>query len=150
MPPPVMAKKPEKINGIQKRTLIQITIAQDASNDWKIYMYPQRESDVVIYRKAAGKGHPAKPEQIRWVIEGLQTAQNLTLRTKAGDTNVFPDSPFTISGKDDGSSTTIESGAPDMGEEWNYDIILYTGSNPDDPGSRLDIKDPTIEVKDDP
>ena len=65
--------------------------------------------------------------------------------TKPGEPNLFPDSPFFNEAKDN----TIPSGAPSGKGQWNYSIYLYVAG--DDPHTDyIDMKDPTIEIKDDP
>ena len=133
--------KAEHIGGIQKQTLVQITIQNN-----EIFLYPQRETDAVVYRKDQGKGHPAKPEQIRWVAEGLGANQRLLIEGKLGQANLFPRSPFEIKGGDN----TVLSGPPAKdaanGARWRYNIFLYEGEDP----NPIAMKDPGIEIKDDP
>src|SRR5262245_23635168 len=107
----------EKIDGIEKQTLIQITIENN-----NIVLYPQRETDAIAYRKpASGPAHPAKPDQIRWVVSGLGSSQEILLETKVGEVDRFSSSSFKIVGSK--KDNTVASGKATSTGPWKYNIF---------------------------
>src|SRR5207249_4802208 len=99
----------------------------------------------VVYKQVIGqKHHAAKPQEVRWVADGLGNTQRLRIEGKPGQANPFDAPYFEI----DGGNETITSGKPvhaSKGDSsWTYNITLYEGQ------TVVASYDPTIEIKDDP
>lgn len=115
----------------------------------KLSYYPRRDNDVIVYAKDPERGHPEKPDQVRWVATGLES-DNQFLLIQAKKTNpagpIFPFPEYRLTRI---SNTTV-SGVPqvrppDHGEtRWGYSITLMEGDKV------VDTIDPLIIVKNDP
>jgi hypothetical protein len=130
------------IPGLSHQVLVQIEIARG-----RIYCYPQRAGDTVIYKPRLGVRAPARPLEVRWVVTGLRHGQYVRILPKARRDRTFAGRGFQV-GPD---SNTITSGYPTHGAGpghcflWRYDVVLHG-----ERGKVLDRLDPGIIIKDYP
>ena len=114
---------------------------------WRLDMFPNRGNDTVIFHTAPpDQPTPARPREVRWVVDGLQPGQNVRILAKTAGTKIMPQDSYDIAHPDN----TIASGRaqqhPSGGQiTWPYCVRLL-----DAQGNQLATVDPQIVIEEDP
>jgi hypothetical protein len=131
-------------------TFLNQTLVQISVRGSRIFLYPQRADDVAIYHVTdPAKASPARPHEVRWVVDGLHGKQRLSILPAARQSvrmkGVGRGLVFKGSGVHTRSSGRPSRG-PGHGHEmsWKYDVVLHDGR------TLVARIDPTVIIKDDP
>jgi hypothetical protein len=133
--------KPEKIDGIENQVLVHVQVANG-----KLHVYPKRATDTVVYHVTdPEKADPAKPHEVRWIVSGLQSNQEVRIEAKS-QLDAFSEVNFKVPGGCNSNRTGVPRKPAGDNKElwWKYDLVLSGG------GVELDRIDPTVIIKDDP
>jgi len=135
---------PETIPGLSHQVLVQIEILRN-----RIYHYPRRACETVVYKPRPRIPAPALPLEVRWVVTGLRGTQCVVIAPKNPRDHTFARGTSFQIGPD---TNTVTSGRPSHGAGptgchlWRYDIVLLSGPR----GKVLDRLDPGVIIKDYP
>jgi hypothetical protein len=153
---PLDAAVAEQLDGLENQVLVHIAVTKDELGNYKLDVYPQRGEDATIYyvsdeNRKKGNYSPAKPWEVRWVVSGLQTRQQIVISEKTTNKakRLLPSSPHVVTAPGgtalSGRAKRSPGGKPNV-LYWTYDIrLMQLGKQ-----TPLAHKDPEIPVKDDP
>lgn len=137
---------PVQLEHVANQVIVTIAV-QEVNGEDKLFLYPQRSSDVIAYyRDSPDVGDPSKPREIRWVVTGLKQGQKIEIEAKPGFQNKFNKNKFTIEYPDNSvcSGPPKFKAAPAYSHLWRYSVRLKMGT------TGVDAIDPDVEIKDDP
>ena len=138
-----MGQKAELIDQVlNNQTLVAITINRKGGT---LDIYPGRTSDVVIFHRNINF-HPERPEEVRWVVDGLKKGEKIVIEAKDGyrGMGVFPQDVYEIEHPSNSiRSGPIQKGLPDF-DKWRYSVTLVGSADP------VAVKDPDVDIKENP